>query len=1237
MHGDPRIDKPVLGLTTAYEWHPTGGEGADPRDPNYFTPRLKRTARIPDPTAAHKDAPTLYQHYSYERAAALPGNGPKSWHRIKREVLSLSETESGDGVQATDYAYFDTPSQPQTHGRLESETVTLNGKPTVTAYCYDCEEAPGKRVSAPRVLPAHVKALQGRIKPLQRKLLDDEPVLTTFQTVTGWDHKDGGSPEESRQKTMTLTHSLLTGEPVLFEDNNGVRILTQYDELRRVTDEIVAPDEDEFKATRHYDYTLCGANSAESKQIMTNVRGVITTTYVDGLGRPVRECRSHIDENKPDTPMETVSIVYNTFGQKVSETLIDYLPQMPTENAPTPPPIALPLTRTFAYNSWGEECCVTGADGVQQHKFIEPTGSTAHKGHIEKAWRQGVMANGVALISGKTESWLNGFDKPVRTQRLLANGAPYAEQHYEYDGLGNCKVQTDERNYSTCFAFDIWNRMTQTTLADGTQVTRDYVEHSRKELAIAIRTSESATLPHLLGSQTFDGLDRLESKTTGNRTDKLFYPSGMTRPGRHISAKKDEISFEYDPQLTDAPKMTKTLEGSAEFTFNKTSARLEKAINQQGTRTYEYDWNNRATLESWSDDQGKLLYTIRQGISLHGRLCWQKIDNGPDSTFTYDAHGRPQKTTQGNLESDFYYDTLGQLNKVELVDLQTQEKLTTTFIYDDQGREEKRTFKRGAQPERSITQKWMPGNLLELRHLEEGKTSLLREEFIYDERGRLSNHLCSGRDLPRSEQGQEYTAQAFAYDGLDNITSRTTTLKDQTEHTATFKYEEEDPCQLSRVIYSPARPDTPERFDYDANGCQLNDENGRSMRYDSEKRLLQVSKTSRKAGGLYHYDAHGHLIRTQQAEGSDDTLLLFEKNRLRLAIRGEIQTHLLHASNLPLGQQQADDTSKTRMFSCTASGSVITDSPQPNDCNPGYSAYGQRFGALASLLGFNGEYLDPDSGWYLLGRGHRAYNPELMRFQGPDTLSPFGNGGINCYAYCQGNPITFSDPTGRATRGLAEREERGLAKRGKRGAEITPEQKWMIQQQQGGGSGVWIALGVGILFTALSIVATIVTLGAAAGAVAVSMSATAASAAAVAGSTSAAVAGAAVAGTSAVAAVGAMSASAALLAAAPQVVMAGMSVAGTIAQVASFGVETAANFTLDPSLAKAAMVVGYVSMGLALSDNVSGLAIQRLAQAGSAKPAGSGIGSQWRDQKSNFRIPRPTYDRTTQSGTNIRM
>ncbi len=35
-----------------------------------------------------------------------------------------------------------------------------------------------------------------------------------------------------------------------------------------------------------------------------------------------------------------------------------------------------------------------------------------------------------------------------------------------------------------------------------------------------------------------------------------------------------------------------------------------------------------------------------------------------------------------------------------------------------------------------------------------------------------------------------------------------------------------------------------------------------------------------------------------------------------------------------------------------------------------------------------------------------------MRFNSPDSLSPFGRGGLNAYAYCQGDPINRSDPGG---------------------------------------------------------------------------------------------------------------------------------------------------------------------------------------------------------------------------------
>lgn len=63
-------------------------------------------------------------------------------------------------------------------------------------------------------------------------------------------------------------------------------------------------------------------------------------------------------------------------------------------------------------------------------------------------------------------------------------------------------------------------------------------------------------------------------------------------------------------------------------------------------------------------------------------------------------------------------------------------------------------------------------------------------------------------------------------------------------------------------------------------------------------------------------------------------------------------------------------------------------------------------------LGYNGERFEALTGHYLLGNGYRAYNPVLMRFNSPDSFSPFGLGGINAYGYCAGEPVNQTDPTG---------------------------------------------------------------------------------------------------------------------------------------------------------------------------------------------------------------------------------
>ena len=85
-----------------------------------------------------------------------------------------------------------------------------------------------------------------------------------------------------------------------------------------------------------------------------------------------------------------------------------------------------------------------------------------------------------------------------------------------------------------------------------------------------------------------------------------------------------------------------------------------------------------------------------------------------------------------------------------------------------------------------------------------------------------------------------------------------------------------------------------------------------------------------------------------------------------------------------------------------------------------YTPYGHRprTNCFLSLLGFNGESPDPVTGHYHLGNGYRQFNPVLMRFNNPDSWSPFGDGGLNAYAYCAGDPISNGDPSGHGLKSI---------------------------------------------------------------------------------------------------------------------------------------------------------------------------------------------------------------------------
>ncbi|RMR00556.1 RHS repeat-associated core domain protein containing protein [Pseudomonas savastanoi pv. glycinea] len=164
----------------------------------------------------------------------------------------------------------------------------------------------------------------------------------------------------------------------------------------------------------------------------------------------------------------------------------------------------------------------------------------------------------------------------------------------------------------------------------------------------------------------------------------------------------------------------------------------------------------------------------------------------------------------------------------------------------------------------------------------------------------------------------------------------------------------------------------------------------------------------------YRYDALDRLIGVEPAGASASTRV-YRDGRIATQLEGGQRHSLMESGGHVLAQSTySGNRVVNSLLGCDQQGSVLQSVTGNQIQRSVYTPYGggANEGGLQSLLGFNGEQPDPVTGCYLLGNGYRAYNPVLMRFHSPDTMSPFDSGGVNPYAYCVGDPVNMTDPTG---------------------------------------------------------------------------------------------------------------------------------------------------------------------------------------------------------------------------------